>query len=84
VTAILTGADRSTAGLGRARTASSAASASRITSPQRSARGSRPSQMAQVLLDAKSADPVPLLPIAIPKICAGPVATEEFVLDVER
>jgi hypothetical protein len=40
--------------------------------------------MAQVLLDAKSADPVPLLPIAIPKICAGPVATEEFVLDVER
>ena len=41
-------------------------------------------QMRQALLDRETANAAALLPIAIPKICAGPVATEEFVLDMDR
>jgi hypothetical protein len=41
-------------------------------------------QMRQVLLDRETSNAASLLAIAVPKLCAGSIATEELMLDVDR
>ena len=78
----LIGLDRSTAWLGTARRVSSAASASRMTRPQRSAGGIKP--MGEVLFHGQASNRPPVPAKAIPEVRVRSVETEKLVFDMKR